>query len=194
MLPRLLLIIGFLGYTIILKAQPRNKADVVPDFSFYQIDKDIYSKIKNNLFLRNDSIIGKLEYKVFQNDSLVRHYVHLLTTKTVIKDDTIFILGLEQYNWGISCLFNISLFKNHFDIYTVEWDKEGPFLIEENDSVRNIITNTPCKTKKLWLSKNPNFKTGDSFYGILDFTSLDYNNRRLDKRERVELKVYFHSK
>lgn len=161
----------------------------------FSVNEKINSEITKKITLRNKTKIGKIEYKVYYDDSLAHNIIHDLTTKITYIKDTIRILGIEDDKIVPNYAFILDIFNNHFTIEPLSWNGEG--LVSYKNSSKDtdwvFSHRIPCKTKNLFLRKKPTYKINEEIEGIIEFTSLDFEITEAipNRKHRVEFKVYF---
>jgi len=162
----------------------------------YKIDSDIQAQVDNQTMSSNDVVMGKMEIRMFENDSLIfdtygKDKKIEFFTMTTLENDTIHITGFA--GMFVYFGFYLDIFNDSYEVtYLAKSDAEM-YKYNKTDTTLTFGLSVPCSEPSLTLVSKPTFNNNDTVSGILEIKSNDFwevSNGK-EKKYRMELKAYF---
>lgn len=161
----------------------------------YIVDNNVKKQVEKEVSSFNGIIFGAMDFKMFENDSLIADTYSKgksieCITMTTLDGDTANIAGFV----GISAAFGfkIALFK---DTCIIRFFESSDFIdtTTKPDSSIFVGGSLPCKTYKLTLANKPQIKKGEIIEGIIELTTDDFYqvSNGIKTKNKVYLKGYF---
>ena len=161
----------------------------------YQIDSGLTDKIEKKVKSFNDVSMGSIDFRIYQNDSLVGETYSMAksmesVTMSELNGDTAYITGFLGMFAGLG--FQITLFKDTCIIRHLAKSDVEIYKLNKSDSPGFGVF-VPCRTYNLKLISKPAFKKGEIIEGLIELSSEDYYevSNGEDSKYRIELTGYF---
>ncbi len=164
--------------------------------SDYKIDNNVQSQVDKQTTSSNGVAMGKMEIRMFENDSLLfdtygKDKKIEFFTMTTLQNDTIHITGFAGMFAGFG--FYLDIFGDSYELtYLAKSDAEI-YKYNKSDTTLTFGLSVPCSETSLTLVSKPTFKQDDIISGVLELKSKDFwevSNGK-EKKYRIELRAYF---
>jgi hypothetical protein len=161
----------------------------------YIVDNKVKEQVEEKITSFNGIIFGAMDFKMFENDSLIADSYSegksiQCITMTTLDGDTANIAGFVGMSAAFG--FKIALFK---DTCIVRFFESSDFIdtTTKPDSSLFVGGSLPCKTYKLTLANKPQIKKGEIIEGVIELTTDDFYqvSNGTKTKNKVYLKGYF---
>jgi hypothetical protein len=162
----------------------------------YKIDAGLTGEIKEQASLTNGVSMGKMEVKMFENDSLIvdtydkEKKIEFITMSN-LGNDTIRITGFAGMFAGFGFYLDIS--NGGYDLTCLAKSDVPIYKYNEQDTTLSFGLSVPCYQTSLTLTAKPIFENGETISGYLELKSNDFweESNGESKKYKMELRAYF---
>jgi hypothetical protein len=161
----------------------------------YSTNPTIRDEVAKKISSANDIILGAIDYKLYENDSLVidsheKGKSAECFTMASLEGDTISIISFMGMFAGFG--YTIKLYQDTCIIRHFSKSNAEIYKLNKNDSLEFGVS-VPCKTYSLTLAQKPTFKKGEAVEGIIELTSDEYYEvaNGVERKYKMQLKSWF---
>ncbi len=161
----------------------------------YKIDAGLIEKIKEQASSTNGVSMGKMEVKVFENDTLIVNTYDIekieFFTMSNLENDTIRITGYTSKLIGFGFYLDITI--DSYDLTFLAKSDMPIYKYNKQDTTLLFGLSVPCYRTSLTLTAKPIFKNGETITGFLELKSNDFwgESKGESKKYKIELRAYF---
>ena len=189
--------VAFLSLLLIIIAC--NDEVKTPMNTTYKVDSKIASEVDNNTVLKDNTEMGSMEIKRFENDSLVQETFSsdkivpfwIMKEKTPASVEITGMVGLFDASG-----FQLSLTKTDYKLIYFSGADFRIYKMHKEDTVLTPEISLECKKRSLILKEYPSLEKGEEIAGIVEFKTPEYwtVSKGVEKKVRIEGKAYFKTK
>lgn len=161
----------------------------------YSTNPAIKEEVEKKISSANNIILGAIDYKLYENDSLVidsheKGKSGECLTMASLEGDTISITGFMGMFAGFG--YTIELYKDTCVIRHFSKSDAEIYKLNKNDSLQFGVS-VPCAAYSLTLAQRPSFTKGEVAEGIIELTSDEYYEvtNGVERKYKMQLKSWF---